>query len=63
MLWLKACPRCEGDLVLEEDMFGSFVSCLQCGHILDKETMNELMTPKLIRSMPEVEKETVSKAA
>ncbi len=34
MFWLKACPRCHGDLYREKDVFGSYVSCLQCGHEL-----------------------------
>jgi hypothetical protein len=36
MMWLRACPRCRGDLHLELDHFGDFVSCLQCGAILDE---------------------------
>ena len=34
MFWLKACPRCQGDLYREEDLFGSYVACIQCGHEL-----------------------------
>ena len=34
MFWLKACPRCHGDLYREKDVFGSYVSCLQCAHEL-----------------------------
>jgi ssDNA-binding Zn-finger/Zn-ribbon topoisomerase 1 len=36
MMWQGACPRCRGDLVLESDLFGEFVSCLQCGTILNE---------------------------
>jgi hypothetical protein len=35
MYWLKMCPRCQGDLYLEEDRFGRHVTCLQCGRGLD----------------------------
>ncbi len=35
MYWLKACPRCQGDLYRDKDLFGSYVSCLQCGHELN----------------------------
>lgn len=35
MMWRRACPRCRGDLVLELDHFGEFISCFQCGTILD----------------------------
>lgn len=31
MLWLKTCPRCHGDLVLESDIHGQYASCIQCG--------------------------------
>jgi DNA-directed RNA polymerase subunit M/transcription elongation factor TFIIS len=34
MFWLKKCPRCQGDLISESDVHGSFISCLQCGHML-----------------------------
>ena len=31
MILLKSCPRCRGDLLLEEDHYGRYYSCLQCG--------------------------------
>ena len=31
MVWLKSCNRCGGDLYLEEDEYGAFVACFQCG--------------------------------
>lgn len=34
MMWLKACPRCHGDLLRQSDIYGPYVGCLQCGHIL-----------------------------
>lgn len=34
MMWLKACPRCRGDIYLEKDIFESYMKCLQCGHVL-----------------------------
>ena len=30
-LKFKACPKCRGDLELRRDIYGIFVSCLQCG--------------------------------
>ena len=30
MLWLKACPRCGGDLRQEGDICGLYACCLQC---------------------------------
>ena len=31
----KGCPRCGGDLYLDEDEYGKFLSCLQCGFLRD----------------------------
>ena len=31
MVWLKSCRRCGGDLYMETDQFGAYVSCFQCG--------------------------------
>ena len=33
MYRLKSCPRCQGDLCLEQDHYGEFQSCLQCGYL------------------------------
>lgn len=50
MIWTKSCPRCRGDLILESDVHGSFVSCLQCGGILSSagERALEGMPPRPI---------------
>ena len=40
MIKLKACPKCHGDLYLERDQYGSYMSCLQCGYL--KELLGEL---------------------
>ncbi len=32
----KGCPRDAGDLILERDIYGKYVSCLQCGYIDDR---------------------------
>ena len=29
----KACRRCAGDLYLEEDMDGEYLTCLRCGYV------------------------------
>ena len=34
MYWLKMCPRCQGDLYEQEDRFGRYLACLQCGRSL-----------------------------
>jgi hypothetical protein len=33
MYWLKACPRCQGDLREEKDIHGVMVTCIQCGYV------------------------------
>ena len=32
--WLKRCPRCQGDLREESDIYGPYIACVQCGYIL-----------------------------
>jgi DNA-directed RNA polymerase subunit M/transcription elongation factor TFIIS len=34
----KGCRRCGGDLFLERDTDGSYVSCLQCGAVYNRHT-------------------------
>lgn len=36
MIWLKACPRCRGDVYPEKDVFETNLKCLQCGHVLSE---------------------------
>ena len=35
MLNLKSCPRCKGDVNVENDWYGKYESCLQCGWYKD----------------------------
>lgn len=37
MMWYKSCPRCAGDLQFKIDVWGEYVSCLQCGHTLTEQ--------------------------
>jgi hypothetical protein len=34
MFWLKACPKCHGDLYNGKDAYGSFIACMQCSRYL-----------------------------
>ena len=34
-LLLKGCPKCGGDLSVARDIYGRYVSCLQCGLVKD----------------------------
>ena len=47
MFWLKACPRCEGDLYGSSDIYGTYVCCLQCARCLTEveEDQLKLHTP------------------
>ena len=35
MARLKNCPRCRGNMMSGEDVYGVFRQCLQCGHLED----------------------------
>ena len=58
MVYLRACPKCQGDLYDSIDIHGPFLSCLQCGYLRDLGTPNVAVlvekTPKddTARSMP-----------
>lgn len=36
MFWLKACPKCHGDLYSDGDAYGSYLACIQCGHYVSQ---------------------------
>ena len=35
MIYLKACPKCKGDVELIFDLFGKSLECLQCSFTVD----------------------------
>lgn len=35
MLYLKACPKCSGDVKLGVDIYGKFLECIQCAFTID----------------------------
>lgn len=41
MIKFKGCPKCRGDLYLGEDIFGKYMSCLQCGYLKDIDIREE----------------------
>jgi len=59
MMWLKSCPRCRGDLVLDSDYYGHYVSCIQCGASLDKSQQGiveqRLFADRLAGRLPEMQ--------
>ena len=34
-LYIKGCPKCRGDVVVDRDIHGRFFRCLQCGLLRD----------------------------
>ncbi len=44
MFWLKACPRCRGDLFRQVDLYGLYIACLQCGYVLRPEEESRLLS-------------------
>lgn len=41
--WFKECPKCHGDLREESDMYGKYISCMQCGYTLRHEEEMRLL--------------------
>ena len=54
MLQLKGCPRCQGDLNVNRDMYGEYQECLQCGYMKDIETPNALLPASAQRAKKRV---------
>jgi DNA-directed RNA polymerase subunit RPC12/RpoP len=42
---LKGCKRCGGDLILDQDYAGSYVSCLQCSAVYVKNQITKEKKP------------------
>jgi transcription initiation factor TFIIIB Brf1 subunit/transcription initiation factor TFIIB len=66
MLLRKSCPRCRGDLVMESDFYGQYVSCIQCGSILGERQAQPVAPqrlPRLPKASPEVMQSTIPKSA
>ena len=43
IVWGIRCRRCKGHLAVDYDEYGSYLNCLQCGHIeelVDLKTIN-----------------------
>ncbi len=43
----KGCKRCGGDLFLERDSEGTYISCLQCSAVYEKRLAPLTSRPKL----------------
>ena len=47
MLYLKACPRCKGDMHDNRDLYGNYRECLQCGHMVDLERAGAFLSSRV----------------
>jgi hypothetical protein len=47
--YFKACPKCRGDMYLDQDPYGVFAKCLQCGRIFESNHGQPKLDSKLDR--------------
>lgn len=43
---LKGCPRCDGDIFIDRDLYGWFEQCIQCGYTRDLSNTVKLGPPQ-----------------
>lgn len=43
-IYLKTCPRCNGDMNSNRDIYGEYRLCIQCGHMIDIQRPTNLFT-------------------
>lgn len=43
-IYLKSCPRCNGDMNSNRDIYGEYRLCIQCGHMIDIQRPTSLFT-------------------
>ena len=57
MFWLKSCSRCEGDLYMDDDTYGTYISCVQCSRYLTEEEQGQFLgtarAPNFIDVIPQ----------
>lgn len=56
MVWLKSCPRCNGDLSENQDLYGRYVTCVQCAYYLSEVEEVVLKYSMSVQVADEVEK-------
>lgn len=56
LIFLKACRRCKGDVVIERDVYGEYAKCVQCGR---SEEAKPAGFPPPIQSAPQKEMDAV----
>ena len=50
MLFLKSCPRCQGDMYLARDYYGTYKECLQCWYVFDLDEKSLRKDPETVRA-------------
>ena len=63
MFWFKSCPKCHGDLHRDLDVYGTFITCVQCGRYLTQaeEAQEPMFQDSLVhRQVATVELEPVA---
>ena len=63
MMYLRECPKCNGDLNAGEDVHGEYVSCMQCGYLKDvsSEDSNTLAGKTFVIDAPKAAKKRQKK--
>ena len=54
MIYFKGCAKCQADRVLDEDHYGSFYKCLQCGRQVDVEIQELGFSKETVREAAEL---------
>jgi len=44
-MWFKACPRCKGEWIVDEEIWGKRILCLQCGFSKDLGKLEKPLEP------------------
>ncbi len=66
MSFFGACQKCHGDLFIDQDQYGTFLECLQCGSLRDLQLKNELDgvgSPGSVTGLPALQPQRFSIAA
>ncbi|HJN87866.1 MAG: hypothetical protein QF714_08730 [Dehalococcoidia bacterium] len=50
MFWFRQCPRCSGDIYVDRDQYGPYITCIQCGFSRDVPNVSE--GPTVISAEP-----------
>ncbi len=53
MMKLNGCKRCHGDLIIEQDVYGWYEECVQCGYQHDI-TLEKIPVPVLSKPQAQV---------